>query len=127
MLGTSQWEEELAALTQEPALVGGWFAAPPPESRVDFEGRYKALYGQPPPRLATLAYDAVALAGALVRLPGGPNFSVDVLTSRYGFRGLDGLFRFAPDGTNERGLAVLEVTPDGIVTVSAAPESLAGF
>ncbi len=127
LLGTSQWEEELAALTQEPALVGGWFAAPPPESRADFEERYEALYGQPPPRLATLAYDAVALAGALVRLPGGPNFSADVLTGRYGFRGVDGHFRFAPDGTNERGLAVLEVTPDGIVTVSAAPESLAGF
>ncbi len=127
LLGTSQWEEEAGALEQEPALIGGWFAAPPPEPRADFEARFEALYGRPPPRLATLAYDAVALAGALVRLPGGPNLSAEILTSRNGFRGVDGLFRFAPDGSNERGLAVLEVTRDGIVTVSAAPESLAGL
>ena len=125
LLGTSQWES--AALDQEPALVGGWFAAPPLKPRADFEARFEAIYGRSPPRLATLAYDAVALAGTLVQLPGGANFSTEMLTSAGGFRGVDGLFRFAPDGTNQRGLAVIEVTRDGLVTVSAAPESLAGL
>ena len=32
-----------------------------------------------------------------------------------GFAGVDGIFRFNPDGTSERGLAVLEMTPDGPV------------
>ena len=125
LLGTSQWET--APLEQEPALLGGWFAAPPPEPRADFEARFEAIYGRPPLRLASLAYDAVALAGALVRLPDGPNFSTRMLTNAAGFRGVDGLFRFVADGTNERALAVLEVTRDGIVTVSAAPKRLAVF
>ncbi|MFQ5785669.1 MAG: penicillin-binding protein activator [Alphaproteobacteria bacterium] len=125
LLGTAQWET--AALDQEPALVGGWYAAPPPEARRGFESRFAELFGHAPPRLATLAYDAVALAGALARLPDGPDFSAETLTNAGGFRGLDGLFRFAPDGTNERGLAVLEVTARGVVTVSPAPRSFAAF
>ena len=125
LLGTAQWES--TALAEEPALIGGWFAAPPPEARADFEARFTAAYGRPPPRLATLAYDAVALAGALAQLPGGANFSAAMLTTEGGFRGLDGLFRFFPDGTNARGLAVLEVTGNGVVTVGEAPKNFAAF
>ena len=36
-----------------------------------------------------------------------------MLTNASGFTGIDGVFRFRPDGTNERGLAVLRVTPSG--------------
>ena len=123
LLGTNQWES--AAVESEPALHGGWFAAPPPGARADFEARFEANFGRPPPRLATLAYDAVALAGALARLPGG--FSAQTLTAVGGFRGVDGIFRFTPDGANQRGFAVLEVTPDGVMTVGEAPASFAGF
>lgn len=125
LLGTAQWES--AALVDEPAMFGGWFAAPAPEARARFEQRFEAVYGVPPPRLATLAYDAVALVGALSGLPDGSGYNTEVLTSAGGFRGVDGLFRFVPDGTNERGLAVLEVTSKGLVTVSDAPTSFAAF
>ncbi len=37
----------------------------------------------------------------------------EVLTNPSGFAGIDGVFRFRPDGTNQRGLAVLRVTPTG--------------
>ena len=124
-LGTAQWET--AAIGAESALYGGWYAAPPPADRARFEQRFADAYGRPPPRLATLAYDAVALVGALARQPGGADFSVATLTNASGFRGVDGLFRFTADGTNQRGLAVLEVRADGVVTVSAAPDSFAGF
>ena len=56
-------------------------------------------------RTATLAYDAVALVAALARTQGPQRFSPEVLTNPSGFAGIDGLFRFRPDGTNERGLA----------------------
>ena len=124
-LGTAQWET--AAIGAESALYGGWFAAPPPAGRAGFERRFADAFGRQPPRLATLAYDAVALVGALVRQSGGAGLSVEVLTNAGGFRGVDGLFRFTADGTNQRGLAVLEVGPDGVMTVSAAPDSFAGF
>jgi hypothetical protein len=38
-----------------------------------------------------------------------------------GFSGVNGIFRFQPDGTSERGLAVLEMTSSGPVVVSPAP------
>ena len=37
--------------------------------------------------------------------------------------GVDGLFRFTPNGLVQRGLAVLEVEPEGRVVVSPAPQS----
>jgi hypothetical protein len=125
LLGTNQWET--AALASEPALHGGWYAAPPPSARLDFEVRFAETFGYAPPRLATLAYDAVALAGALARLPGGSGFTRETLTSPGGFRGVDGIFRFTADGANQRGLAVLEVTAAGAKLVDEAPASFAGY
>jgi len=46
-----------------------------------------------------------------------------VLTNPSGFAGIDGVFRFRPEGTNERGLAVLRVTPSGGQVISPAPHS----
>jgi hypothetical protein len=46
-----------------------------------------------------------------------------VFTNTSGFTGIDGLFRFRPDGTNQRGLAVMRVAPAGGQVVSPAPKS----
>ncbi len=119
-LGTGLWD--VAGIWREGALLGAWYAAPPPELRADFEKRFNDTYGHRPPRLATLAYDAVALAGALSG-PNGPDFSAAAIANPNGFAGLDGIFRFTPDGQPQRGLAVLEITRDGVKTVSAAPTS----
>ena len=48
-------------------------------------------------------------------------FTRRALMDPNGFAGVNGIFRFKPDGTSERGLAVLEVTPAGPVVVSPAP------
>jgi branched-chain amino acid transport system substrate-binding protein len=45
------------------------------------------------------------------------------LTNPSGFAGIDGIFRFKADGTNERGLAVLRVGPSGGQVVSPPPKS----
>jgi hypothetical protein len=119
-LGTALWEDP--RVPREPALVGGWFAAPPPEARADFVKRYQALYGQAPARLATLAYDATALAAVLAREANGPDFSAEAIGNPNGFAGTDGIFRFRSDGTAERGLAVLEVQRSGFKVISPAPE-----
>ena len=74
-------------------------------------------------RTATLAYDAVALVAALARTQGNQRFAPDVLTNPSGFAGIDGLFRFRADGTNERGLAVMKVTSSGGVAVAGSPKS----
>ncbi len=95
------------------ALVGSWFPAPTKQGFEDFARRYQAAYGSPPPRNATLAYDATVLAAGLVRQYGADRFQASVLTSPNGFAGVDGIFRFLPSGLTERRLAVYEVTGTG--------------
>jgi hypothetical protein len=106
-------------------LQGGLYAAPDPSGFRAFSGRYRGKYGSEPVRTATLAYDAVALVAALVKTQGPARFSEQVLTNSSGFAGIDGVFRFHSDGTSERGLAVLRVTPQGGQVVSPAPKSFA--
>ena len=74
-------------------------------------------------RTATLAYDAVALVAALARTQGAQRFSPEVLTNPSGFAGIDGLFRFRADGSNERGLAVMRVASGGGQPVAGSPKS----
>lgn len=121
MLGTGRWDEP--GLGAEPALVGGWFAAPSPESRAVFEKRYRDVFKTKAPRLATLAYDAAALAAVLGKAESGDKFSIAALTQPGGFWGSDGIFRLRADGTAERGLAVLQVLPQGTRVVSKPPEA----
>lgn len=122
-LGTGLWDEPL--LGREPALVGGWFASPPPEAAAAFAERFEALHGYAPPRIASIAYDAVALAAALARGAAAPDFSAAALTQPSGFAGVDGIFRFGRDGVAERGLAVIEVRPRGLRVIDEAPQTFA--
>ncbi len=121
VLGSALWNDP--SLAQQPALVGAWFATPPNAAWDAFQQRYQANYGVPAPRLASIAYDATALAIALVAAGDGPNFGVDVLTQPEGFSGIDGIFRFRPDGGVERGLSIMELQNGRIETIDPAPTS----
>jgi len=121
LLGTGLWDDPRIFSTA--ALDGGWYAAPESTGFRNFSGRYRVRYGQDPVRTATLAYDAVALVAALVKTQGSQRFSEQALTNASGFAGIDGIFRFRPEGLNERGLAVLRITPSGGQVISPAPRS----
>ena len=121
LLGTGLWDNPRVFANAN--LRGGLYAAPDPSGFRSFSTRYRAKYGGDPVRTATLAYDGVALVAALARTQGGQRFAADVLTNSSGFAGIDGLFRFRSDGTNERGLAVMRVTPGGGQTVAGSPKS----
>lgn len=118
LLGTGLWDEP--GLGSEPSLEGAWYAAPPPQARADFQKRFTDTYKRAPARLATLAYDATALAAVLARTP---DFSAAALTNPSGYAGLDGIFRLRADGVAERGLAVLEVHRTGTTVIDEAPTS----
>lgn len=117
VLGTSQWADSKPA--REQALIGGWFSHLPSEGFASFANRYKALYGEKPPRIVSQAYDAVALAAILAETG---SFSFKNLTTVSGFKGIDGLFRLLPNGLSERGLQVLGVEKKGTVTLAPAAE-----
>ncbi len=118
-LGTGLWDDP--GLGTEPALVGGWFAAPPPAAAAAFDQRYASTYGRKPPRIASLAYDAVALAAILAGEGAEPDYSAAALSDASGFAGTGGIFRFGADGVVERGLAVLEVARRELKVVGEAP------
>jgi branched-chain amino acid transport system substrate-binding protein len=121
LLGSGIWEDPNVAAAS--ALQGAWYPAPEPAGYRNFSARYRKRYGQDPVRTATLSYDAVARIAALVKTQGAQRFSEEVLTNSSGFAGIDGIFRFRPDGTNERGLAVMRVTPSGGQPIASAPRS----
>jgi len=120
-LGTGQWD--YPAIGRETALVGSWFPAPDPKGWSDFVGKYAKTYGSTPPRIASLGYDAVSLAVSLSPNPPGQRYTATTLTRGSGFAGVDGLFRLLPDGTSERGLAILEVREYGPQVMEPAPNS----
>jgi ABC-type branched-subunit amino acid transport system substrate-binding protein len=121
LIGTGLWDDP--KIFADTSLQGGWFAAPDPAGYRNFSGRYRTKFGQDPVRTATLAYDAVSLVAALVKTQGAQRFAPEVLTNASGFSGVDGIFRFRPDGTSQRGLAVLRVAPGGAQVISPAPRT----
>jgi ABC-type branched-subunit amino acid transport system substrate-binding protein len=118
-LGTGLFDDP--ALWREASLNGAWFAAPDPAGRMRFQKDYTATYGDgAPPRIATLAYDATALAVVLAARGG---YTKSALMNPNGFAGIDGIFRFRQNGMVERGLAVLEISAGSVSVIDAAPKS----
>ena len=123
-IGTGLWDDP--ALAREPGFNSGWFAAPDPAARRAFERKYRETYGSVPPRLASLGYDATALAAVLARSSlknGAPAFDHNAITTPNGFTGIDGIFRFRPDGIAERGLAILEFRNGQVAVIDPAPKT----
>ncbi|TCT06852.1 penicillin-binding protein activator [Aquabacter spiritensis] len=120
-LGTGLWDD--ARLFGDPQMEGAQFAGPDAAGWRSFSQRYRARYNVDPVRTATLAYDAVSLVATIVRTQGAQGLTDAALTNPSGFNGIDGVFRFRPDGTNERGLAVMEIRGGAAQVVSPAPRS----
>ena len=121
LLGTGLWDE--AANGAEGALARGVFAAPEPSTRQSFGARFEGIFGYRPPRVASLGYDAVSLAATLSDNLPGQRFTKEAIADPNGFAGVDGIFRFLPNGTIQRGLAIIEVTGTGFSVVRGAPRS----
>ncbi len=124
ILGTGLWND--ARVLGLAPLQGAWFAAPENAGFQAFAQRYRAKFGSDPTRIATLGYDAVSLVIALAKRGGADRFSENVLTSSAGFNGADGIFRFKPNGQNERALAIYEIRNSAAVALIPAPRSFAG-
>ena len=118
-LGTGLWDD--TSILREPMLAGGWFAAPTLEAERAFAEKYKSVYGATPPRIASLGYDAMSLVALLAKGAPYQRYTPTTLTDPNGFSGVDGIFRFHEDGSAERGLAIMEIQPSGVVVVAPAP------
>lgn len=121
ILGTDLWNTE-SSIAAAPALQGAWFASVSDGLYRQYANRYRVRFGKAPYRLSSLGYDSVLLTIRIMRdWPVGQPFPTERLSDRGGFAGLDGAFRFGPDGIAERALEVQEIRGGATVTVSPAP------
>ncbi|WP_135448168.1 MULTISPECIES: penicillin-binding protein activator [Tabrizicola] len=125
LIGLTRWDIPPATLAL-PGVQGGWFALPDPGLQAQFQSRYQAAFGTAPVAVAGLAYDGIAAIGALARASKGAPISREALTQSAGFAGVSGVFRFLPNGTNQRGLAVATIRNNQVVVIDPAPRSFAG-
>lgn len=107
---------------REPALVGTIYAAPDEARRAAFDARYGEAFGTAPPIVAGVAYDATAIAAVLAE---GRDLSRAAIADPNGFAGVLGIVRLMPDGTNQRGLSLMEVSRGGATVIEPAPERFA--
>lgn len=105
ILGTGLWQEHSAV--NYPSLNGSLYASPSPNYKRQFEQNYRRNFGRSPQTLSSLGYDATALVISLTKL--GKKPTSQALTSPEGFNGLDGAFKFRPDGLVERSLAIIKM------------------
>lgn len=119
LLGSGQWDD--VALGHYKRLYGGWFATASPTQRNVFEKHFEQVYNYKPIRIASVAYDSIALVGFLSKNSDNTLATSAIINER-GYAGVDGVFRFAPDHIAERNLAVLEVIPNGFEILDEAPK-----
>ena len=122
LLGTGQWDDP--SMLKEKKLYGSWFASSSPKYWQIFEQHFKESYGYVPVRIASLAYDGIALAAYLASQN---DFTKSAITNRRGYAGVNGVFRINSDGGSERALAVLEITENGFKIIDPAPEDFSVF
>jgi branched-chain amino acid transport system substrate-binding protein len=108
LLGTPHWRPE--NLHQEPALHGAWF---PATQYNRFKQDFITTFGYKPPRIAGLAFDAVAV---LSQVSAGSTHQ-SALTNPAGFWGVTGLFRFKPNGYVERSYPIAAITKTAQIRV----------
>jgi branched-chain amino acid transport system substrate-binding protein len=120
VLGPGLWAADPAGVAAA-GLSGALYAAPDPAASVDFVSRYQLQFGAAPPALASVAFDAGAIARTATQ---AGTLDLTALTDPAGFAGADGLMALQPDGSVRRALAVFRATPAGGQIVQRAPTTL---
>jgi ABC-type branched-subunit amino acid transport system substrate-binding protein len=122
-MGLTKWNGARQMLN-EPSINKGWFIVPDQRLKTAYVDRYSKTFGVIPNDLSALSYDAIALIGGLFKkLQANKSLGVfdeKNITSRNGFIGINGAFRFNSTGLNERLLAVAEVASGKIKIIDSA-------
>jgi ABC-type branched-subunit amino acid transport system substrate-binding protein len=125
ILGTDLWNID-GTLAGSSPMYGAWFASVSDTLYTQYATKYRARFGKAPLRLSSLGYDSVLLVARVARdWRPGTRFPIGQLADPQGFIGVDGAFRFNPNGMTDRMLEVQEIQAGKFVTVSAAPSQFA--
>ena len=111
-IGLSQWNDQ--SILGDINLLGSWFSSPQNENYSLFEKKYYNFFGAVPPRIATISYDAIYAIAKIAQSKNNTKINLNDLVNfnnepKNGFNGIDGIFRFLPNGAVQRNLAILQV------------------
>ena len=115
LLGSGGWDAP--NIGRDQTFVGAWYPAPDQHGWQAFAEKFGKTFGAVPPRIASLAFDAVGIALTLAGSQQGPRYTTASLTRANGFSGADGQVQFQADGAAWRALAILEVQAFGATTI----------
>lgn len=119
LYGTTLWHG--SDIASDLTMAGAKYATMP-EISDNFKGLYNMVSGQDPDYLAAFGYDAANLTlGMMFSSKGQDAYLYDPS----GYVGTTGIFRIQPNGTNERGLRIMEL--NGTETVNELKESPTNF
>ena len=123
LIGSTQWND--SAVLSDINLYGAWIPAPEDERFRIFEKNYYRSFGKFPPRITSIAYDAVLaiakIAEQKTNLKLTFNEFIEFNNSiKNGFEGIDGIFRFLPNGAIQRNLAVLQIGNGKFETIESS-------
>lgn len=118
LLGTGLWDNPQTL--QDPGMKGAWFATTSPELSYEYNQRFFDQYGYAPSRIASLAYDAVALTASQGIQGGAQALSIPSLLKGRGFQTpANGGVKFNSDGIVDRALSVVEVGASGFRVIDS--------
>jgi len=112
-LGNSVWNKD--SIIKEPGLNNSLFTSLDHESTSNFKQEYVKIFNQKPHPIASLAYDAVGLAISLSVNKKPINASS--LTSKKGFIGVSGKFKFLLNGNIKRSPSIYKVKNEKLYKV----------
>jgi ABC-type branched-subunit amino acid transport system substrate-binding protein len=123
LIGSTQWND--SAVLSDINLYGAWIPAPEDGRFRIFEKNYYRSFGKFPPRITSIAYDAVLaiakIAEQKTNLKLTFNEFIEFNNSiKNGFEGIDGIFRFLPNGAIQRNLAVLQIGNGKFETIESS-------
>lgn len=126
IIGSASWDDSLK-VNQTAFLTGAVY---PTTNNTDFEPikqEFRRRFGVDPHPISSFGFTAVFLANDAALSQSNPPYARRDLTKRSGFRGIDGLFRFFSDGTNDMALAIMRVQTNGNQLIDPAPAAGAAF
>ncbi len=106
---------------KDKALNGVLFADLPDQQNAVFTKRYWDTFGKRPSSLASLAYDSVQWAGTQSFQE---TLNLQTLKNQNSYQGIDGLIRLNNDGTNTRGLRIVQKQGRQAKEIIPAPTAL---
>jgi branched-chain amino acid transport system substrate-binding protein len=124
IIGTNQWDDTLTL--QDSNLFSNWFVAPEPKKFQDFEKKYQQMFNSSPKRIASIAYDSILAFSDIVGNKNEINAN-SLIAKSSGFDGIDGLFRFLPNGATQRNLAILQVGVNNFEVIEPASKKFLNY